>query len=148
MGKPTNLDFVKIRIRPDLKTLPVLQHPETALLASASPSPMTPSEDKVPRLDLDKENNNSTSKESIMDNANAKLQIRESKLPILTKAILSPTSTPRSTANSKSINNPHQKPDSVSGMSLGLQRNLTKTVCNKPNADIIKCRMFSVGLLL
>ena len=138
--KPTNLDFVKIRIRPDLKTLPVLQHPETALLASASPSPMTPSDDKVPRLDLDKENNNPTSKETIMDNANAKLQIRESKLPMLTKAILSPTSTPRSTANPKPNNNSQQIQDSVSGAPVGLQRNLTKTVCNKPNADIIKCR--------
>ena len=92
--KPTNLDFVNIRVRPDLKTFPVVQHPETALLASATPSPMTPSDDKVPRMDLDKINNNPTQKNIIKtDSTNmkdSKLHIKESKLPISESFTLPP----------------------------------------------------------
>ena len=138
--KPTNLDFVNIRVRPDLRTFPVVQHPETALLASATPSPMTPSEDKIPRIDLDKLNNNQIQKMSPKDTNlnNTKFQIKESKLPILTKAVLSPTSTPR--------NNQNQTPEvsmsssTPSSSSTAVQRNLTKTVCRKPNAELIQCR--------
>ena len=139
--KPTNLDFVNIRVRPDLRTFPVVQHPETAMLASATPSPMTPSEDKIPRIDLDKLNNNQIQKLSPKDNLNnSKFQIKESKLPILTKAVLSPTSTPRNQQNT-----PEAAPSSVSSStasssSTAVQRNLTKTVCRKPNAELIQCR--------
>ena len=77
------------RVRPNLSTLPTPQHPEPAVLASATPSPMTPSEDKVPRLDiLDQVNNNQLGQ-------NNKYQIRETRLPSLSQAVLSPTSTPR-----------------------------------------------------
>ena len=142
--KPTNLDFVNIRVRPDLRTFPVVQHPETALLASATPSPMTPSEDKVPRIDLDKLNNNQIQKISPKDTNlnNTKFQIKESKLPILSKAVLSPTSTPRNNQNQtpelRSVSASSSTPTSSS--STAVQRNLTKTVCRKPNAELIQCR--------
>ena len=117
-------------MRPDLKTFPILQHPETALLASATPSPMTPSDDKIPRMDLDRVNNNSnknlTAKKSILKNCtdkkkndsktqleDNKLHVKESKLPILTKAVLSPTSTPRHTDKSDTGSNDTKSPGSI-----------------------------------
>merc|ERR1711915_100577 len=51
--KPTNLDIVKVEVKPDIKTLPVMQHPEAAIVASPAPSPMTPTEDKILKMDID-----------------------------------------------------------------------------------------------
>ena len=110
------------RIDPSHIFLPNLQHPEVAILASATPSPMTPSEEKVPRIDLDLVNNNKLvkTKEKCLGNKK-KLHIKESKLPILTKAVLSPTSTPRNSDNS----------DSTETKKASKQRNLTKTVTSR-----------------
>jgi len=141
--KPTNLDIVKVRIKPDLKTLPFKQHPEPAILASPAPSPMTPTDDKVPKLEneknrLDKINNNQTIPESkpanraAKDQQQNKLHCKEGKLPIPKNpktVILSPTPSPR---------NP--KIPTASGIPTPTPRNLTKTICTQPNAEIAKCR--------
>ena len=111
------------RIDPSHIFLPNLQHPEVAVLASATPSPMTPSEEKVPRIDLDMVNNNKTMKTAQKCLGNRKkLHIKESKLPILTKAVLSPTSTPRNSDNSDTTSESKK---------ASKQRNLTKTVTSR-----------------
>ena len=139
--KPTNLDFVNIRVRPDLRTLPTLQHPETAVLASASPSPMTPSDDKIPRLDLDKINNNpcptTTTATKTMKTEN-KFQIKETKLPQPSKAVLSPTSTPRGNIKDKAVKVPKSKSDSSITSSSTLQR--SRSVCGEPDAELVQCK--------
>ena len=143
--KPTNLDIVKVRIKPDLKTLPIKQHPEPAIVASPAPSPMTPTEEKIPKLDnekskMDKINNNPTMPESkpatepTSDQAKHqnKLQCREGKLPVPKNPktiILSPTPSPRNT-----------KIPTLSGIPTPTPRNLTKTICTQPNAEILKCK--------
>ena len=156
--KPTNLDFVNIRlvdiylsclmmmtmmfrVRPNLSTLPTPQHPEPAMLASATPSPMTPSEDKVPRLDiLDQVNNNQLGR--ICENN--KYQIRETSLPSLSQAVLSPTSTPRTKkeADSGEDSGKYSNYSPSSGVSQSQPRNLTRTVavCSKPNPELVQCR--------
>ena len=134
--KPTNLDIVKVRIKPDLKTLPVKQHPEPAILASPAPSPMTPTEEKIPKMDneknqLDKINNNPSIPENKTYPAETmnqnqlknKLQCKEGKLPAPKTVILSPSPLPR---NSK--------------IPTPTPRNLTRTVCSQPNAELLKCK--------
>ena len=122
LSRASYVDF-SFRIDPSHIFLPNLQHPEVAILASATPSPMTPSEEKVPRLDLDLVNNNKMvkTKEKSLGNKK-KLHIKESKLPILTKAVLSPTSTPRNSDNSDSTSETKK---------ASKQRNLTKTVTSR-----------------
>ena len=130
------------RVRPNLSTLPTPQHPEPAVLASASPSPMTPSEDKVPRLDiLDQVNNNQLGQ--ICENN--KYQIRETSLPSLSQAVLSPTSTPRTKKDGDSgeDSGKYSNYSPSSGVSQPpLPRNLTRTVavCSKPNPELVQCR--------
>ena len=123
------------RVRPNLSTLPTQQHPETALLASATPSPMTPSEEKLPGLEiLDQVNNNK------------KYQIRETNLPKLSQAVLSPTSTPRSNKAENKENDSGEDSGKYSHYSkssvVSMQRNLTRTVavCSKPNPELVQCR--------
>ena len=122
LSRASYVDF-SFRIDPSHIFLPNLQHPEVAILASATPSPMTPSEEKVPRIDLDLVNNNKMvkTKEKSLGNKK-KLHIKESKLPILTKAVLSPTSTPRNSDNSDSTSETKK---------ASKQRNLTKTVTSR-----------------
>ena len=115
------------RIDPSHIILPNLQHPEVALLASATPSPMTPSEEKVPKIDLDMVNNNKAQKCPVNRKT---LHIKESKLPTLTKAVLSPTSTPRNSDNSDKSSASETKKASASSRGPG-QRNLTKTVTTR-----------------
>ena len=152
---PYHIHLLTSRIQPDVKTFPTPQHPETALLASATPSPMTPSEDKVPRMDLDTINNNaldenlniaSLNKINNSNCSNNKFQIRASKLPILSKAVLSPTSTPRNSnrddgkvspgaATAMSLSSsatPASMSRSSTSGSITLQRNLTRTVARQP----------------
>eukprot|EP00090_Calanus_glacialis_P031663 TRINITY_DN52647_c0_g1_i1.p1 TRINITY_DN52647_c0_g1~~TRINITY_DN52647_c0_g1_i1.p1 ORF type:complete len:364 (-),score=84.78 TRINITY_DN52647_c0_g1_i1:47-1138(-) len=140
--KPTNLDIVKVRVKPDLKTLPVKQHPEPAIVASPAPSPMTPTEDKIPKLEnekskLDKINNNPTIPErkpgtdQAVDQATQqnKLHCKEGKLPAPKNpktVVLSPTPSPRI--------------PTISGIPCPTPRNLTKTICTQPNAEILKCK--------
>ena len=137
--------------------LPNLQHPEVALLASATPSPMTPSEDKVPRVDLDKVNNNYIShlrNEDKYIGNRKKCHIKESKLPIPSKVILSPTSTPRKPDHSKI--DPASRHGTTQATRGRLPRNLTRTVtsvtsrpgssrsslvCQQLNAELIQCRV-------
>ena len=131
------------RVRPNLATLPTQQHPEPAVLASATPSPMTPSEDKIPRLDiLDQVNNNKkVAAEKVEPKTNSKYQVKETNLPILSKAVLSPTSTPRiSKVEDKENDADSGKFSSISVNSTG--RNLTRTVavCKRPNAELVQCR--------
>ena len=123
LSRASYVDF-SFRIDPSHIFLPNLQHPEVAILASATPSPMTPSEEKVPRIDLDLVNNNKMvkTKEKSLGNKK-KLHIKESKLPILTKAVLSPTSTPRNSDNSDTATSETKK--------ASKQRNLTKTVTSR-----------------
>ena len=123
-----NMNHMKIRIDPSHIILPNLQHPEVALLASATPSPMTPSEEKVPRLDLDMVNNNKIKNTEKGPGNKKKLHIKESKLPILTKAVLSPTSTPRNCDNTDNSKVSETKKATTRGSS---QRNLTKTVTTR-----------------
>ena len=119
------------RIDPSHIILPNLQHPEVALLASATPSPMTPSEEKVPKIDLDMVNNNKAKNTTQKCPVNRKtLHIKESKLPTLTKAVLSPTSTPRNSDNSDKSTASETKKASASSRGPG-QRNLTKTVTTR-----------------
>ena len=122
LSRASYVDF-SFRIDPSHIFLPNLQHQEVAILASATPSPMTPSEEKVPRIDLDLVNNNKMvkTKEKSLGNKK-KLHIKESKLPILTKAVLSPTSTPRNSDNSDSTSETKK---------ASKQRNLTKTVTSR-----------------
>ena len=126
------------RVRPNLSTLPTPQHPEPAVLASATPSPMTPSEDKVPRLDiLDHVNNNQLGQ--ICENN--KYQIRETSLPSLSQAVLSPTSTPRTKKEADSGEDSGKY--SISQPQPPQARNLTRTVatvCSKPNPELVQCR--------
>ena len=115
------------RIDPSHIFLPNLQHPEVALLASATPSPMTPSEEKIPSVDLDMVNNNKT-KEKCPPVQRKKLHIKASKLPTLTKALLSPTASPRNPDHSAA----EEKKSAASTSSKGPgQRNLTKTVTTR-----------------
>ena len=126
------------RVRPNLSTLPTPQHPEPAVLASATPSPMTPSEDKVPRLDiLDQVNNNQLGQ--ICENNI--YQIRETSLPSLSQAVLSPTSTPRTKKDADSGEDSGKY--SISQPQPPQPRNLTRTVatvCSKPNPELVQCR--------
>ena len=134
------------RVRPNLSTLPTPQHPEPAVLASASPSPMTPSEDKVPRLDiLDQVNNNQLGQTC----ENNKYQIRETRLPSLSQAVLSPTSTPRAKKEADSGEDSgkysHSNISPSTSLSQPQPRNLTRTVaggqvCSKPNPELVQCR--------
>ena len=129
------------RVRPNLATLPTQQHPEPAVLASASPSPMTPSEDKIPRLDiLDQVNNNKkVGAEKEEPGSNSKYQVKETNLPKLSKAVLSPTSTPRRAEDKEN----DADSGKFSGFSLSSTgRNLTRTVavCRRPNAELVQCR--------
>ena len=134
--------MIMFRVRPNLSTLPTPQHPEPAMLASATPSPMTPSEDKVPRLDiLDQVNNNQLGQ--ICENN--KYQIRETSLPSLSKAVLSPTSTPRTKkeADSGEDSGKYSNSSPSCGVSQPQARNLTRTVvkvCSKPNPELVQCR--------
>ena len=130
--------MIMFRVRPNLSTLPTPQHPEPAMLASATPSPMTPSEDKVPRLDiLDQVNNNQLGQ--ICENN--KYQIRETSLPSLSQAVLSPTSTPRTKKDADSGEDSGKY--SISQPQPPQPRNLTRTVatvCSKPNPELVQCR--------
>ena len=135
--------MIMFRVRPNLSTLPTPQHPEPAMLASATPSPMTPSEDKVPRLDiLDQVNNNQLGQ--ICENN--KYQIRETSLPSLSQAVLSPTSTPRTKkeADSGEDSGKYSNSSPSCVVSQPQPRNLTRTVvpqvCSKPNPDLVQCR--------
>ena len=134
------------RVRPNLATLPTPQHPEPAVLASASPSPMTPSEDKVPRLDiLDQVNNNKVGPvKDQTGNKNNKYQVRETNLPILSKAVLSPTSTPRTRkAEDKENEADSGKYSNYSSSSNSTPRNLTRTVATvsrQPDEELVQCR--------
>ena len=136
-----SLIMIMFRVRPNLSTLPTPQHPEPAMLASATPSPMTPSEDKVPRLDiLDQVNNNQLGQ--ICENN--KYQIRETSLPSLSQAVLSPTSTPRAKKDSDSgaDSGKYSTYSPSSGLSQPQPRNLTRTVavCSKPDPELVQCR--------
>ena len=92
---------------------------------------MTPSEEKVPKIDLDMVNNNKTKNTTQKCPVNRKkLHIKESKLPTLTKAVLSPTSTPRNSDNSDKSSASETKMASASSRGSG-QRNLTKTVTTR-----------------
>ena len=99
---------------------------------------MTPSEDKIPRLDiLDQVNNNRAVTEP---RSNKKYQVRETSLPILSKAVLSPTSTPRNSKTEDKENS--AEADSGLTWTSRTSRNLTRTVavCRQPNAELVQCR--------
>ena len=102
---------------------------------------MTPSEEKVPSaVDLDMVNNNKT-KEKCPPGQRKKLHIKASKLPTLTKAVLSPTASPRNPDHSAAE---EKKSAASTSSSRGPgQRNLTKTVTTRILSGLSKAGMAS-----